>query len=132
MPHQPWDTEKRDIILGRLAPLWIDSGIPGTNITSATLPSMPMPVGTVWWRFTEKNKLSILWSFVVDPLRRCGIRTYIHEQMRLAYPTCVFTTNEGNRLSTPWLKKMGFTRGPHCWALPPKAAPKRRAARRHS
>lgn len=72
------------------------------------------PVGTVYYRWVGNRTIEIADSYVTEKLRRCGIRTAIHNELVRAYRKDVkrFITGGHTRYSKGWLEKMGFKRDP--------------------
>lgn len=89
-----------------------ETNVPGCCTLAVCIPSMPMPLGTVWFRFVGNSTIEILWSYVVDPVRRCGLRTALHETLLSSYPTVrrVMSANGTDDGGRAWLKAMGFQR----------------------
>lgn len=86
------------------------SSVPGTFVTEYCNPAIPLPVGTVWWRWgCSSGTIEVLNSFVLEFCRRLGVRTRIHEWMIKKYEGCSsIVTYTGNEMSEPWLKKNKF------------------------
>lgn len=114
-----FENETKEVKNGQLRFAFVtDSGVPGTMCLVAIIPSSPIPVGIVWYRVGEVNRLDILSSYVEPRLRRLGIRTAIHERMFYSYSTVTkYYTGQGNEMSTPWLKKNGFKKSADGWLL---------------
>lgn len=98
------------------------STVDGTWVLEAIRETFPVPIGNVWFRFVGNKTIEILHSFVWAEVRRCGLRTKMHESMRSQYPQMKFCTAEGNEMSTPWLEKQGFEQDEVTgdWVLMPK------------
>lgn len=86
------------------------SGVPGTFVCEAHVNAMPYPIGLVWFRHVGNNKiLESLNSFVMDELRRSGIRTKMHRYLIEAYPdVTTFITGNATSSGMKWLKATGF------------------------
>lgn len=114
--------EKWCVTQGRVKVVWIDdTGIPGTLGIIATIESLPMPVATVWWRFSDHtDRIAILNSYVMEAFRRMGLRTLLHQAMVFRYPAFTITTQSANDKSKPWLEKNGFVKTQGGWHCPPQ------------
>lgn len=100
--NQAKDPGSRIIIFG-------EPRVPGCCTIQVCIPQCPMPVGTVWYRWNGNSVIEVLQSYVVGPLRRCGLRTALHNQMIDSYPTVKKIITAGaNDTSKPWLKATGF------------------------
>lgn len=106
-----WDHARKEA-RNELALSWgWEKSCPGTSVVTATIPSMPMPVGTVWYRFHDHETLTILNSFVWEAVRRCGVRTRLHQYLLEIYPgvrkvETGYSTLDGRG----WLQSAGFKR----------------------
>ena len=86
---------------------------PGTYAITASIPIQPHPMGIVWIRFPGNTTIETLGSFVDSRVRRCGIRTAIHNWMLTQWPEVqrVITTS-GTDYGQAWLKATGFKLNP--------------------
>lgn len=68
----------------------------------------PVPIAVVWFELTGPE-LYIWNSFVFEHLRRRGIRTLMHEELKRRYPEIkTMATGRATGLSLPWLLARGF------------------------
>jgi hypothetical protein len=88
------------------------TNVPGCRTIAVCIPSLGFPVGTVWFRFDGNRSIETLHSFVIEKLRRCGLRTALHKHLIWSYPTVrvVLTANGTDDGGEEWLKSAGFTR----------------------
>jgi GNAT superfamily N-acetyltransferase len=83
--------------------------IPGTDVWEFVHPAMPLPVGTLTIRWCAKATIEILHVEVLGDYRRCGVATKLIERVVQHYTQAkMVITGRGNRMSTPWLKKLFF------------------------
>jgi hypothetical protein len=86
-----------------------NSSIPGTLSLEVTHQDMSMPIGILWYKWVGNTTLEILYSFIIEDGRRCGVRTFMHKVLIDAYPSAnKIITASGNKFSKPWLIKTGF------------------------
>lgn len=108
----PYKEVKERITHGEYDVDVLDSVVPGTFACCLTVPMMPMPLGTVYYRHVgnadKGGAVEIVDSFTSKEFRRIGIRTAIHDTMLEWWPDTAFFTGQGNEKSEAWLKKMGF------------------------
>jgi hypothetical protein len=103
---------------------WGQSAVPGVKTIEAVHPDCGCPIGTVWFRWVSDAQIDILYSMVRPGIRRCGIRTYLHEQIVRTWPKARITTNSGTLEGIAWMLKMGFKFNPAGeWVLAPKRKP---------
>ena len=94
---------------------WEES-CPGTLVFRATIPSLAYPVGQVWITQPDDQTIVIQNSFVIEWVRRCGIRTRIHEWMTTAYPKVQrIITGGSTREGQAWMRKNGFKKAGRDW-----------------
>ena len=91
---------------------WGETKIPGSSEIHVCVPSLPWPVGMVWYRWVGNSTIETLHSYVFERLRRCGLRTAMHESLILAYPTLkrIITASGSKAGGEAWLKASGFKR----------------------
>lgn len=100
---------------------WGQSAVPGVKTIEAVHPDCGSPLGTVWFRWVSDAQIDILYSLVRPGIRRCGVRTYLHEQIVRTWPQARITTNSGTLDGIAWMLKMGFRfYRPGEWVLRPK------------
>ena len=120
--REAWKMTREDIRSGKQK-YRIDyrvSAVPGTWVTEYMIDNFAAPIGSVWWRYVGSGTIDILHSYVMKPLRRCGIRTDIHKAMRFSNPKCTFVSGAASgKASRKWMKKMGYKKDID-WTLPPK------------
>lgn len=109
----------RLIAENKLVVNWRETCIPGTLAAEATLPHWPMPVGTVHFRTTGNATIEILYSHVLHSVRRCGIRTKIHETLISWYPkVTAIQSGRGTKEGLAWMKATGYRQaGNGDWVL---------------
>lgn len=90
--------------------------IPGTDQWEFVHPDMPYLIGVLTTRFVGKTTLDILYVFVGEKYRRCGIATRMLEHVKKHYGDGVreIITGGVNRYSRPWMLKMKFEQDPIC------------------
>jgi len=111
-----WKWLREDIKEGKdIEVLWDYTNTHGTLVAQLYHKQIAFPLGNVWFR-AEGDRISILQSYVHEDLRRCGVRSRIHEEM-LEWYSEDFYTYSSTRKSKPWLEKMGFTKDSGGWRL---------------
>lgn len=92
------------------------AAIPGLDTIEAYHRDLPWPVGIVWYNFVGLNALQVLNSFVFENLRRCGVRTYLHERLLSAYPNRdLIITTSGTKSGLAWMKATGYKQTENGW-----------------
>jgi hypothetical protein len=98
-----------------------DTGIPGTLAVLATHPSMPYPIGALWFRWRDAETLDIMNVWTFEPLRRCGIASYLFKQLPSVYPGVRrIWSQHGTESGAPWMRANGFIQRPDGWHYRPK------------
>ena len=88
---------------------WRESSVKGTLVYEAMIPLHAMPICSVWARWSGNATLEILQSFTIKRFRRMGYRTFLHNEIIKHSPKAKWMmTSGGNKVSKPWLRKMGF------------------------
>ena len=84
--------------------------LPGCEEIHLCVECLPWPVGMVWYRWVGNSTIETLHSYVFERLRRCGIRTALHESLIQSYPQATrFITASGSKDGgEAWLKATGF------------------------
>ncbi len=109
---------------------WGESAVPGVKTIEAVHPSCGCPLATVWFRWISAAQIDILYSFVRPGIRRCGIRTYLHERLLQTWPDARITTNSGTLDGIAWMTKVGFKyHPPGEWVFERKPCPPNKPAR---
>ena len=105
-----WEWAREEIRKGRVRIGYSETACPGTYAAQAMVYGLPMPIATVWFRHVGNATMDTLQSFVITPLRRCGLRTLLHRDMIKAYPECnrVVTGSGSPEGGKAWLKATGF------------------------
>jgi hypothetical protein len=90
--------------------VWVQqSSIPGTLVYEFIHPAVPVPMGFVWARELGNGLVQTLHSYIWADVRRCGIRTRIHERMTQDF-TRFTTPKASDEIAEKWLLKNGFTK----------------------
>ena len=101
-------------------------GLQGCYAIEAYHDDMPVPIATVWYAFFGLTGIQTLNSYVWEQLRRCGLRTYLHEKLLAAYPKhTLVISGAGTREGKAWMKSAGFKKTANGWEF-------RRSSRRQS
>lgn len=109
---------------------WGQSAVPGVKMIEAVHPDCGCPIGTVWFRWISESQIDILYSLVRPGVRRCGIRTYLHERLLETWPNARITTNSGTMDGIQWMTKVGFKFNPPGeWVFERKPCPPKRQHR---
>lgn len=105
-----WKWVKDEIHKGNIRIGYSETTCPGTYAVEATIGGLPMPIATVWIRHSGNKTIETLQSYVMAPLRRCGLRTLMHRRMIRDYPsTSKVTTGAGSKEGgKAWLQSTGF------------------------
>lgn len=83
--------------------------MPRVYSLEAFLPSFPMMMGQLWYEYGCGNSIVIWNSFVFEYVRRCGLRTQLHEELLRRNPKIrQLVTGRATADSLPWLLKMGW------------------------
>ncbi len=84
--------------------------IPGAIMVMATVETMPMPVGTLWFNHGDGSTVSILSAYVEKYVRRCGVLTALTDAVIDAYPhlNTVTTGRAWSQSSKRWMLKQGY------------------------
>jgi hypothetical protein len=106
-----------EIRKGRIEWRWLaDTGIPGTQAIIATTPHVPFPVGQVWYRHRNHKVLDIMNSFVFEHCRRCGVRTFLHNELINLYGDLTeIYSNDATDSGAAWMTATGFVKRPDGW-----------------
>jgi hypothetical protein len=78
----------------------------------------PFPLGIVWFWFSAADRIEILHSFVVEHVRRCGIRTFLHARLREGYPLRDIVSQRGTDSGEAWMTAASYERGRAGWISP--------------
>lgn len=102
---------------------WVDRSrttVPGTEVWEFIHSECPMPIGTLTIRWVGLAAVEILYVFVMERYRRCGIATRLLNEVAVKHPALQMVfTGEGSRgFGEPWLKKLNFEKaGALGWKL---------------
>lgn len=103
---------------------WGQSAVPGVKLIEAVHPDCCCPLGTVWFRWISPAQIDILYSYVRPGVRRCGLRTYLHQQLLRVWPDARITTNSGTLDGIGWMQSAGFEyRKPGEWVFERETCP---------
>lgn len=106
---------------------------PGTYQITALVPEMPQPLGAVWIRFEGDTTISVLNSWVFEPVRRCGVRSAMHRHMLAIFPSCDRVVTGLSTLDgRAWMQANGYTRTKDGWELIVQREPKTPSKSRYS
>lgn len=84
-------------------------GHPGTIQITASIPCCPCPMGVVWITFPMNGTIESQSSFVDARVRRCGIRTAIHNYMLDTFPDIYrIVAASGSYDGQHWMEATGF------------------------
>lgn len=84
-------------------------GHPGTVQITGSIACCPSPMGIVWIGFTLNDTIETYGSFVDSRVRRCGVRTAIHNYILDSFPEVDrIVTASGSSYGQPWLIATGF------------------------
>lgn len=107
-----WPRIRQEIKDGKLFYGYGKTAIPGTVTIEATHQDCCMPLGIVWYRWISENQIDIVYSYVRPSVRRCGVRTYLHQRLLACYPHARITTNSGTTEGMQWMSKTGYKFNP--------------------
>lgn len=85
-----------------------ESGNAGVHTIEAYHTDFIGPIAVVWYMFSGRDRLEILNSYVDERLRRCGLRTHLHEAFIKFYPERVIVSNTGTKTGLAWMKATGY------------------------
>lgn len=106
--YDAWAETRAEIRQGKGEVRYRLSSIPGTWVSELVLEDYPFPLGSVWFRYCGNVSIEVLHSFTIRAVRRCGVRTTLHEALRSNHPEhCIFTA-AASKEARPWLEKQGF------------------------
>lgn len=84
-------------------------GHPGTYLITASIPCAPCPMGQVYITFPMNGTIESQSSFVDARVRRCGIRTQIHNYMLETFPDIYrVVAASGSYDGQNWMEATGF------------------------
>lgn len=92
-----------------------ESSIPGCHTIEVRHQDFPMPLAVVWFSFFGLNGIQIYNSFVFEKVRRCGLRTMIHEEMLRSYPKHYVISGAGTTSGQAWMKATGYRKTKAGW-----------------
>lgn len=76
----------------------------------------PMPVGIVWYRMLYRGTvLETLSSFVIEPMRRKGIRTLMHNELKNIEGVEKMITEIGTADGRAWMTATGWLQVGNHW-----------------
>ena len=85
--------------------------LPAIWTLQATCSFLPMPIGIMWVDSAIKYGKGILNVYVIDDYRKCGIAAQMLKKVwDWDASIKIIYTHSGNKLSTPWMKKIGFVK----------------------
>lgn len=100
-----------ELVLGSMIYGFGRTSCPGTFTIEANLWTMAYPLAAVWYQFVDGRTIQVMNSFVTAGVRRCGLRTFLHEKMIDAYPTVNrIISDSGTREGAAWMKAVGYQR----------------------
>lgn len=111
-PDTFWPRVAKEVKEGKLNYGFGKSAIPGLATIEAMHVDCFAPLGTVWFRFISENQIDVVYSYVRPGVRRCGVRTYLHNKLLQTYPHARITTNSGTMDGMQWMAKIGFRFNP--------------------
>jgi hypothetical protein len=82
--------------------------INGTSAAAFVHFDLPFATGVVQYNHEADGSVAVLHSFVHHALRRCGVRTRIHEEMLDWYPGATFVSAQGSPSGAAWMRSMGY------------------------
>lgn len=120
-----WPEERKAIREGRVLIVGVASGVPGIWTAVAAVDGLSQPIGRVDYGFfgfgTKRPTLNIVNSWVHQDLRRCGLRTLIHQRMLEWYPEVVLIRSDrGTADGAAWMKAVGYREAAGGWEFRPK------------
>ncbi len=94
---------------------WRESSVKGTLVYEALIPLHPMPVCSVWARWTGNATIEILQSFTIKRFRRMGYRTFLHNEIVKHSPKArwIMTSGGSKDGGQAWMEKAGFWQEEH-------------------
>jgi hypothetical protein len=97
--------------LGNMYCAWgRDTGIAGVHTIAALVPTAPMPLGVVHFRFcARKDEIETIDSYVKAPLQRRGVRTFINKELFRWWPDVTrIVTQQGTEDGWAWMMARGY------------------------
>lgn len=123
-PSRFWAVIRKSVKERDLTQLWYgfgQSAVPGVALIEATHKNAGGPIATIWFRWISDGQVDIIFAFVRPGVRRTGVMTWLHEQLRTSYPRADFTTSGGTKFGEPWMRKNGYKqRATGDWVQRPK------------
>jgi hypothetical protein len=94
-------------------------GCPGSSRIEAIFTEMPMPVGTLYWRFAGAQMLEVLYLITLHFARHAKVGTRLIQELQRQYPEYQIITAAGSKDSgAPFMRATGWHEDPVMgWAL---------------
>jgi hypothetical protein len=74
------------------------------------------PLAVVWLNYFGLGGIQILNSFVFEYVRRCGLRTFIHEKLLACCNECdLILSGAGTESGAAWMKATGYVKNKNGW-----------------
>lgn len=88
-----------------------NSTLAGCRVIEAIYTEMPVPVGIIWYRHVGKSEIEILSCYVIDYGRRCGVASFLLDNLLAAFKgTTRVTSGDGTEYGKPWMISQGFVK----------------------
>lgn len=89
---------------------------PGVFTAEVYHEELPGPLAVVWFNYFGLGGIQILDSFVFEYVRRCGLRTFIHEKMLAICNECeLIVSGGGTESGAAWMKSVGYVKNKRGW-----------------
>jgi hypothetical protein len=96
------------------------SAAPGSFALEAYHCDFPMPLATIWFGFVGLDAIQINNIYTFEPMRRCGLMSFLQRTMLTWYPGRRLVTGAGTKLGRAWMLANGWKKTAAGWERRPK------------
>jgi hypothetical protein len=90
-------------------------GCPGTFTIEAYHNDFPMPLAVMWYSYVGLDKIQINNIYTFEPVRRCGLMSFLQECMLKWIHSRSLVTCAGTQLGKAWMLKNGWIKTDAGW-----------------
>lgn len=89
---------------------------PGVFTAEVYHEELPGPLAVVWFNYCGQDTIHILNSMVFEYVRRCGLRTFIHEKLlAICRDVDRIVSGGGTESGAAWMKSVGYVKSKAGW-----------------